>query len=171
MHLNVKHWYETLSLTNSRAPDAFTATSSPPCWSCVTTPTLCLTSWAGGTTEVGRRLDSCCSCGGRRRRSCRSAETNMEGSQVNGILISLFWHFESSIVFLHLIYLSTYLIFEFKIPRGPSSVFNSRTTPSCRFLLTCRVQQCWSYQRTCGRRFTPSSAELVKQLLKNFKLQ
>lgn len=58
-------------------------------------------------------------------------------------------------------------VFVLKIPRDPSSVVASRTTSSAHFLLTCRVQQYWRCPRTCGQRFTPSSAKLVKLSLKN----
>lgn len=99
------------------------------------------------------------------------------------ILLGRTWVFIEATVLLHFVFhklshIETYFClifccstFDFKIPRGPSSVFTSSTTPNCRFLLTYRVKQCWSYQRTCGQRFTPSSAKLVKQLLKNYKLQ
>lgn len=51
---------------------------------------------------------------------------------------------------------------DFKTPTNPSSVHTSRRTPSGPLLLTYRVQQSWSCQRTCGLRFTPSSPNLVK---------
>ena len=159
MHLNVKHWYETLSLSNSRARDAFTATSSPPCWSCVTTPTLCLTSWAGGTTEVRRLLDSCCSCGGRRRRSCRSAETSMEGSQVSGVLISLFWHFKPSVVFLHLIYLPILLL----TLRSPEAPPQSSPAGRCQ-----AVVSCWRAESSSAGAIREPAVKDLLHLLQNW---
>lgn len=53
-------------------------------------------------------------------------------------------------------------IFHLKTRRSRFSALIRRRTWICRLPSTCQVLRCWKSRRTCGQRYTPSSANLVR---------